>query len=273
MPITKRIAPALIVCAAAGCLMVHTPPIQTASSTASTPSPSLKAVSLARLVAHDDSTSRHSALFLARANPLHNPDGTNPGLAPITSRPDRATAVKLIKKVRVASQGSLHSYTRAWFGLNWADTATGVPYARNGCRTRDDLLARDGEGVQLSPGSHCVVIAMALHDPYTGKTIQWRKQNADRVQVDHIVPLSYEWRMGATKWPKTKRLQIANDPLNLIPVDGPTNQAKGGAGPASWLPPVHKIRCAYVARFAQVASRYDLPVTRADKMVMLAQCR
>ncbi|WP_405143462.1 HNH endonuclease family protein [Sphaerisporangium sp. NBC_01403] len=208
-----------------------------------------------------------------RASPLLNPDGTKPGLVPITSHPDRAMAIRLIKKVRVGVRGSKQGYTRARFGENWADTAKGIPYARNGCRTRDDLLARDGEHLRYRSGSHCVVVAMTLEDPYTGKTIQWRKRDADRVQVDHVVPLSYEWQMGASRWKKAERVRIANDPLNLIPVYGPVNEAKGGAGPASWLPPVRRIRCAYVARFAQVVVKYDLPVTRADKASMLAQCR
>jgi hypothetical protein len=208
-----------------------------------------------------------------RANPLENPDGTKPGLVPITSHMDRAAAIKLIKKVRVRGRGSKWGYTRSRFGENWADSARGVPYAHNGCRTRDDLLARDGEDLRYRSGSDCVVVAMTLEDPYTGKTIRWHKDDADRVQVDHVVPLSYEWQMGASKWTKAKRIRIANDPLNLMPVYGPINEAKGGAGPASWLPPVRRIRCAYVARFAQVVVKYNLPVTKADKASMLAQCR
>lgn len=208
----------------------------------------------------------------ARVPPLENVDGTRPGLAPVTGA-KREAAVKLIKKVRVAPMGSKAGYRRERFGENWADTAKGVPYAGNGCRTRDDLLARDGERIRYRRGSACVVEAMLLRDPYTGRTIEWRKREHDRVQVDHVVPLSYGWRMGASRWSQRKRLRIANDPLNLLPVYGPVNEAKGGSGPARWLPPQRKIRCAYVVRFAQVALKYDLPVTRADKIAMLAQCR
>lgn len=208
----------------------------------------------------------------ARVPPLENVDGTRPGLAPVTGA-NRKAAVKLIKKVRVAPMGSKAGYRRERFGENWADTAKGVPYAGNGCRTRDDLLARDGERIRYRRGSACVVEAMLLRDPYTGRTIEWRKREHDRVQVDHVVPLSYGWRMGASRWSQRKRLRIANDPLNLLPVYGPVNEAKGGSGPARWLPPQRKIRCAYVVRFAQVALKYDLPVTRADKIAMLAQCR
>lgn len=118
-----------------------------------------------------------------------------------------------------------------------------------------------------------MVVAFRLTDPYTGRTIVWRRSDADRVQVDHVVPLAYEWRMGARTWPMAKRLRIANDPLNLLPVSREVNVAKGGAGPASWLPPSHRVRCAYAARFAQVALKYGLPVTASDKRVMLRQCR
>lgn len=113
---------------------------------------------------------------------------------------------------------------------------------------------------------------MALHDPYTGDTLQWRKQNATDVQIDHVVPLSYNWQMGASRWPESKRERMANDPLNLLSVDGPANSAKGDSGPASWLPPHKPVRCAYAVRFAQVALEYGLPVTAPDKSAMLKQC-
>ncbi|MFI9430554.1 MULTISPECIES: HNH endonuclease family protein [Streptosporangium] len=220
-----------------------------------------------------DGQARAALESRARAAPLDNPHGTLPGLAPLRSARDRGMAVRLIKKLRTRGMGPRTGYTRARFGDNWADTARGVPYARNGCGTRNDLLARDGEDVRYRRGSDCVVVAMRLRDPYTGRTIRWRKERADQVQVDHVIPLFYEWRMGASRWPMAKRMRIANDPLNLIPVYGGANQAKGGSGPASWLPPARRIRCAYVVRFAQVALKYGLPVTRADKAVMLAQCR
>jgi hypothetical protein len=55
-------------------------------------------------------------------------------------------------------------------------------------------------------------------------------------------------------------------------VDGPTNGSKGDSGPASWLPPSKRIRCAYAVRFAQVSLKYELPVTAPDKDMMLKQC-
>ncbi|MER5207807.1 HNH endonuclease family protein [Streptomyces sp. NPDC002825] len=205
-------------------------------------------------------------------SPLKNPDGTKPGLAPLTTAEDRAEARKLIEELSTKGRGPKTGYDRDKFGYAWMDTADGVPLARNGCDTRNDLIRRDGQKLRFRAGSDCVVIAMTLDDPYTGTTIEWRKQQASEVQIDHVVPLSYSWQMGSSRWPKSKREQLANDVLNLIPVQGRANSAKGDSGPASWLPPDKQVRCSYAVRFAQVAHKYDLAVTRADKATMLKQC-
>ncbi|CAL9540346.1 HNH endonuclease family protein [Streptomyces sp. Tu 3180] len=206
------------------------------------------------------------------AGPLDNPDGTKPGLAPVTGEDDRAEARELVGTVPTKGRGPKTGYDREDFGYAWMDTADGVPLSRNGCDTRNDVLRRDGQDLRFRSGSDCVVVAMTLADPYTGRTIEWRKREAAEVQVDHVVPLSYSWQMGASRWSEDKREQLANDPLNLIPVDGPTNSAKRDSGPATWLPPDRSVRCAYAVRFAQVAVKYEMPVTAADKRAMLAQC-
>ncbi|CAL9475048.1 HNH endonuclease family protein [Streptomyces sp. NPDC015242] len=206
-------------------------------------------------------------------SPLDNPDGTKPGLAAITSTEDRARARALIEKVATKGRGPRTGYDRDEFGYAWMDSAPReVPWSHNGCDSRNDLLKRDGRDLRFRRGSDCVVTSMTLHDPYTGKVIEWTKSQAIKVQIDHVMPLSYDWQMGASRWTKDKRESIANDPLNLVPVDGPTNSAKGDSGPASWLPPDKRIRCAYSVRFAQVSLKYDLPVTSADKETMLRQC-
>ena len=205
-------------------------------------------------------------------SPLQNPDGTKPGLAPISSAEDLKAARDLITTVRTAAGGSKDGYDRDRFGPAWTDNVDGVALAHNKCDTRNDLLARDGRSVEHKDGSACTVTAMTIYDPYTGKNVQWSKQQASRIQIDHVMPLSYDWQMGAAKWDKAKRVQIANDPLNLIPADGPQNASKGDSGPAAWLPANTAVRCSYVVRFAQVSLKYQLPVTEADKRAMLQQC-
>ncbi|MEV4786721.1 HNH endonuclease family protein [Streptomyces tuirus] len=207
------------------------------------------------------------------ANPLDNPGGTEPGLAAVTSGADKERARALTDKVATKGRGPRTGYERDEFGYAWMDTADGVPLARNGCDTRNDLLKLHGRDVEFRRGSDCVVVSMDLYDPYTGKDIAWKKAKATEVQIDHVVPLSYAWQLGASRWSKEKREQLANDVLNLLPVSGSTNSAKRDSGPASWLPPNKSIRCSYAVRFAQVALKYDLAVTAADKAMMSKQCQ
>ncbi|BCL20973.1 HNH endonuclease family protein [Streptomyces tuirus] len=207
------------------------------------------------------------------ANPLDNPGGTEPGLAAVTSGADKERARALTDKVATKGRGPRTGYERDEFGYAWMDTADGVPLARNGCDTRNDLLKLHGRDVEFRRGSDCVVVSMDLYDPYTGKDIAWKKAKATEVQIDHVVPLSYAWQLGASRWSKEKREQLANDVLNLLPVSGSTNSAKRDSGPASWLPPNKSIRCSYAVRFAQVALKYDLAVTTADKAMMSKQCQ
>ncbi|MFI6843232.1 HNH endonuclease family protein [Kitasatospora sp. NBC_00085] len=208
----------------------------------------------------------------AGTSPLRNPDGTKPGLAPLTSPEDQKAGRDIIAGVATAAAGPKDGYDRNEFGPAWTDNVDGVPGGHNDCDTRNDLLARDGRAVERKDGSNCVVTAMTIDDPYTGKTVRWTKQQATKIQIDHVMPLSYDWQMGAATWDKAKRVQIANDPLNLIPADGSQNASKGDSGPAAWLPADPTIRCAYAVRFAQVSRKYQLPVTVADKKTMLQQC-
>jgi hypothetical protein len=153
-------------------------------------------------------------------------------------------------------------YSRAQFGPAWEDVD------HNGCDTRNDILRRDLTGKTLS-GS-CVVRTGTLHDPYTAKLIAFHRGvgTSTAVQIDHVVALGDAWQTGAQQLSATSRLGFANDPLELLAVDGPTNQAKGDADAASWLPPNKAFRCQYVARQIAVKTKYRLWVTAAEKAAM-----
>jgi hypothetical protein len=84
------------------------------------------------------------------------------------------------------------------------------------------------------------------------------------VQIDHVVALSNAWQTGAQQLDPATRELFANDPLNLLAVDGPTNASKGDGDAATWLPPARGYRCAYVARQVAVKATYGLWVTRAE---------
>ena len=80
------------------------------------------------------------------------------------------------------------------------------------------------------------------------------------MQIDHIVPLALAWDLGARDWPDDMRVRFANDPANLLAVQGRANQDKGDAEPADWMPPNHAFWCQYAVQFVAVLRGYALPV-------------
>ena len=148
------------------------------------------------------------------------------------------------------------------FGPAWADTD------HNGCDTRNDILARDLTGETFKPGTNnCVVATGTLADKYTGTTINFVRgqDTSSDIQIDHIVPLSDAWQKGAQQLSADQRKELANDPLNLMAADGPTNSAKGDKDAATWLPPNKAFRCEYVERQTAVKMKYSLWVTRSER--------
>jgi hypothetical protein len=157
-------------------------------------------------------------------------------------------------------------YQRDQFGQAWSDNHAGLG-GHNGCDTRNDVLAAQLQARKYRGTSRCVVIAgTLLAEPYTGKRIEFRKEAASEVQIDHIYPLSRAWDMGASKWPKQRRVDFANDEaMNLLAVGGPANASKGDSGPGEWLPINRGYRCTYVLRYLLVAHKWSLPITAADR--------
>ena len=188
----------------------------------------------------------------------------------VVGAPAGARAVDVLDQLVVKGRAPKTGYSRAQFGAAWADVD------RNGCDTRDDILNRDLHDKQWRPGTHgCVVIAGRLTDPYTGRALVFAKANAAAVQIDHVVALSDAWQKGAARWDPARRRAFANDPLNLLAVDGPTNARKGDGDTATWLPPVKSYRCQFVARQVAVKARWKIWVTAAERAAMarvLARC-
>lgn len=182
-----------------------------------------------------------------------------------------------------------------WFGKAWEDVDG------DGCDTRNEILARDltdadysrapgvqdrerGTGQGASVCRDATVWSGTLHDPYTGSTIAFTrgKDTSDAVQIDHVVPLNYLYAHGAWDWDQRTRLLAANDPLNLLAVDGAANEQKSNCGPATcpvgstetdswntaggkgWWPSQDSYRCTYAARFVSVAQAYGLGLPDAD---------
>lgn len=170
-----------------------------------------------------------------------------------------------IAVVSARERGS--DYRRAAFGEAWDDD-TGAPGGHNGCDTRDDILDRDLADKTYTATRRCprAVAAGTLRDPYTSDTVVFVRGSrvGASVQIDHIVPLAYAWDMGARDWTDERRRRFANDPANLLAVDGQANQDKGDMGPGEWMPPNSAFWCAYAVQFIDVLRGYRLVLDEAS---------
>lgn len=173
---------------------------------------------------------------------------------------------------------STPDYKRDSFGEPWADVDG------NGCRTRDDILARDLFDVTVDEDGCTVLTGTLEWDPYTGETIDFQHDRvatggnpgSAAIQGEHIIALKAAHDGGAWRWSDEQRLAFANDPNNLLAVDGPANSSKGEKGPAGWLVPENPAYvCTYSLRYAELVDTYQLAIDAADRDVLaqtLASC-
>ncbi|MFJ7066556.1 HNH endonuclease family protein [Streptomyces sp. NPDC101115] len=178
------------------------------------------------------------------------------------------SALAAVDALTVKGRAPKTGYEREKFGRAWADVD------RNGCGTRDDILARDLTGVRFTGGRCKVASGTLADDPYTGGSIDYVRGRS-KVDIDHVVALSDAWQKGAQKWDPGTRLRFANDPLNLLAVDSTANRRKSDGDAATWLPPNRAYRCTYVARQVAVKKKYGVWVTAGERDAMkrvLAGC-
>lgn len=169
--------------------------------------------------------------------------------------------IEILNNLEVKGRAPKTGYTRDQFGHGWATHS-------DGCDTRNKILKRDL--INTTENDKCQILTGTLNDPYTGEEIEFsRSINSSAIQIDHVVALSDAWQKGAQQLLPDQRKDLANDPLNLLAVDGPANQQKGDSDAASWLPSNRLFRCQYIDRQIRVKQKYNLWITEAEKTAML----
>lgn len=166
----------------------------------------------------------------------------------------------------IPQRQTILGYERTEFGPGWghptglanppAAAAAGAA-AHAGCDTRDVVLA-------LAFNQDCHIPwsrwhAAPVSDPYTGQSL-----TPGEVEIDHILPVSAAWDLGAHAWTPAQRVAFYNDTRNLVAVASDVNQAKGDKLPSEWMPPNPRAGCAYGRRLILVAKHYALPLPEAD---------
>jgi hypothetical protein len=168
-------------------------------------------------------------------------------------------ATALLSKLPVKGRAPKTGYDRDLFSDGWGKIGE--------CDARNFILRRDLKSITWKASPPCTVATGILNDPYTARKIYFVRgvSTSNDVQIDHVVAVSDAWQKGAQKLSFSKRYSFYNDPLNLLAVDGPTNQSKSDSDAASWLPPNRKYWCSFVARQIAVKHKHKLWVTSAER--------
>lgn len=198
---------------------------------------------------------------LQRTASVPNPEGTAVPAGP-------SPAASILQQLTIKGRAPKTGYARSMFSDGWGKIGT--------CDVRNYILARDMDNVTYTDNT-CKVASGTLEDPYSAKIINFIRgtDTSDDVQIDHVVALGDAWQKGAQQLTTEERYALANDPLNLLAVDGPTNQNKSDSDASTWLPPNKLFRCSYVSRQIAVKKKYKLWVTPAEYGAMatvLANC-
>ncbi len=172
---------------------------------------------------------------------------------------DTRLARDALLDLEVKGRAPKTGYDRALFSTDWGEI--------NDCSIRELILQRDLEAAVLHEDGCRVMSGLLRVDPYTGTEIAFLRgpTTSDDIQIDHVVAVSDAWQKGAQALSSEQRYRFYNDPLNLLAVDGPTNNKKGDADAATWLPPNKAYRCRYVARQIAVKLKYHLWMTEAER--------
>jgi hypothetical protein len=128
--------------------------------------------------------------------------------------------------------------------------------------TRQEMLILTSRTtVSYTNPRNCVVRTGEWFDEYTGKTFNV----ATQVDLDHIIPRMYAHIHGGDRWPPGKKLQFANDPLNLMLIERREIRRKGDRGPDRYLPPREEYHCQYARTWEAIADKYDLQLDTRDR--------
>jgi len=178
---------------------------------------------------------------------------------------------RLPKGITLGSSGSsavpvksvdADKYVRSKFGSGWTT---------KNCRdTRARLLVETSTlPVRFATNDGCLVTSGRWVSSWTGDVL-----NAGDIDIDHVVALSWAWHRGAAAWKRGRRVEFANDPVNIVAVEASLNRSKSDQGPDQWLPPAGQ--CGYVARFYRIVKLYKLEPRPAENewiRAFLDDCR
>lgn len=193
------------------------------------------------------------------------------------SKVEKETSNASLDKITVASGAKVNYNRDEWkhwssAGASCWDTREEVLYSEATPGTIK-LLDKNKKETTVK-GFACSIAGGEWKDPYSGKTFT----DPSKLDVDHMIPLSYAARHGGQEWDAKKKEQYANYTKfadHLIAVDAGQNRAKGDKGPSEWKPANADYHCTYALNWITISERWGLSTTEADKAAlqqMLGTC-
>lgn len=169
------------------------------------------------------------------------------------SGPSESTARAELADLTVATPHSMDGYSRDAFDI-WAEQP-------DGCTTRQDVLARDGDNV-VEGSDGCQPTSGSWYSAYDNTTVTVVAQ----ATIDHMVPLAEAWRSGADDWTAAQRKAFGNDLTDpqLIIASESSNSSKSDSGPADWKPKNTGYWCTYAEDYTYVKYKFKLTTTSAE---------
>ena len=101
--------------------------------------------------------------------------------------------------------------------------------------------------------------------PYTARVFD----NAQQVDIEHIVARHEAAQSGACEWPRERKAAFARDPLEIT-IAGPfvNRRLKSDKDPADWLP--EKSKCWYANRWLAIKRKYHLTIDLRERDALAA---
>ena len=127
--------------------------------------------------------------------------------------------------------------------------------------TRQEMLVITSRSdVRYTNPRNCVVRTGEWLDEYTGELFEV----AVKLEVDHVIPRMYAHTHGGDRWMPEKKLQFANDPLNIMLVERREVKRKRDRGPSRYLPR-DEFQCEYINLWDQISDKYNLQLSASDR--------
>lgn len=195
------------------------------------------------------------------------PTATTTTTAPVPT--DVRRTLNRLASLPVARESSGEGYERSAFGDGWRE-------GRDGCDTRDEVLAAESREPATVGRDGCTVTRGEWVSPYDGHSTP----DPDDLEIDHMVPLAEAWESGASSWTTERRERYANDtdshrPDALVAVTAATNQSKSDRDPAEWMPPNRDSWCRYATAWITQKRAWRLTIDPAERRALrnaLASC-